>query len=120
MEYLILINADETQAMPDPGQPGFEQAMEAWMVFNQKLIDGGHWIAGASLQPTTTATTVRTAPGVAPVITDGPYAEAKEQLGGFYLITAADLDEALSLAALVPIPSAALEVRPVKVRPDAA
>ena len=119
MEYMILLNADETTAMPQPGAPGFEEAMQAWMVFNQTLIDGGHWIAGGSLQPTSTATTVRIAPGTAPIITDGPYAEAKEQLGGFYLITAADLDEALALAAQIPI-TAAVEVRPMKFRPDAA
>jgi hypothetical protein len=120
MEYMILINSDETYAMPNPGDPGFEEAMAGWMQFNQSLIDGGHWIAGASLQETATATTIVKRPGAAPTLTDGPYVETKEQLGGFYLITAADLDEALALATSLPIPAASIEVRPVKVRPDAA
>jgi DNA-directed RNA polymerase specialized sigma24 family protein len=59
--------------------------MGEWAAYNQRLIDGGHWVAGASLQPTVTATLVRTQPGAAPTITDGPFVESKEQLGGFYL-----------------------------------
>ncbi|MEJ1156398.1 YciI family protein [Microbacterium marmarense] len=120
MEYMILIHSDESYAMPEPGEQGFDEAMAAWMVFNQKLIDGGHWIAGANLEPTTTATTIHKVPGGAPTLTDGPYAETKEQLGGFYLVKAADLDEALALASSLPLPAASIEVRPVKVRPDAA
>ncbi len=112
MDYMILIHSDETVEMPERGTAQFEQMMGDWMAYNQTLIDGGHWIAGASLQPTATATTVHEAPGVAPAITDGPYAETKEQLGGFYLISAQDLDEALELAAALPIPRAAIEVRP--------
>jgi len=119
MDYMILINSDETTSMPTPGSPGFDEMMGAWMTYNQKLIEGGHWIAGANLQPTATATTVRLAPGAAPIVTDGPFAETKEQLGGFYLVSAADLDEALALATSMPIPHAALEVRPVAFRPDA-
>jgi hypothetical protein len=95
MEYMILIHADETVEAPGPGSPGFEEMMAGWMAFNQRLIDGGHWIAGANLQPTLTSTTVRRAFGGAPVVVDGPFAETKEQLGGFYLVKAADLDEAI-------------------------
>jgi hypothetical protein len=89
------------------------------MAYNQTLIEGGHWVAGASLMPTVTATTVHKTFGGDPTMTDGPYAETKEQLGGFYLIKAADLDEAIRLASGIPLPVCSLEVRPVAFRPDA-
>ena len=57
MEYMILIHSDENSATPRPGTAGFEQMMASWMAYNQRLIDGGHWIAAANLQPTGTATT---------------------------------------------------------------
>jgi len=120
MDYMILIHADETAVVPNPGTPEFDEYLGAWTGYNQRLIDGGHWIAGGSLQGTDTATTIRrSAPGTQSV-TDGPYTETEEQLGGFYLVRAADLDEALDLAGGIPIPSASIEVRPVKFRPDAA
>jgi hypothetical protein len=120
MEYMILINADETVPTPAPGTPEFERHMGPWLAFNQRLIDGGHWIASASLQPTMTATTIHKSRTEPLTMTDGPFVETKEQLGGFYLISAADLDEALELARAIPIPVASIEVRPVKYRPDAA
>ena len=95
----------------------FEAQMGEWMAYNQRLIDGGHWVSAASLQPTSTASVVRT--GASAVITDGPFAETKEQIGGYYLISATDLDQALELAAAVPLEDAAIEVRPVMFRPDA-
>ena len=119
VEYLILIHGAESFDGPAPGTPDFEQMMAGWMAYNQRLIDGGHWIAGASLLPTATATTVRKTLGAEPTVTDGPFAETKEQLGGFYLISVADLDEALELAAAVPAPAGSIEVRPVAFRPDA-
>jgi hypothetical protein len=118
MDYMITLYSDESVELPEPGTPEFGAFMGEWMAFNQRLIDGGHWIAGASLMPTPTATTITKEFGSAPTITDGPYAETKEQLGGFYLISAKDLDEALALAALVPIPAGSFEVRPVAFRPD--
>lgn len=119
MDYMIPIHGDENSAGPGPGEPGFEEMMGEWMAYNQKLIDGGHWIAGASLQPTSTATTVRKSFGEASTVTDGPFAETKEQLGGLYLISAKDLDEALALAEALPMPMGSLEVRQVAFRPDA-
>jgi hypothetical protein len=117
MEYMILIHSDETQ-VPVPGTPACEQMTGAWMAYNQpdrrRPLD-----LGRQLAPTGTATTVRTSMGVAPALTDGPYAESKEQLGGFYLITATDLDQALELASAIPVPVASIEVRPVAFRPDA-
>lgn len=116
---MILLNSDENFEAPEPGSPAFDAMMAEWFAYNQRLIDGGHWIAGASLQPTTTATTIRKTFGGAPLVSDGPYAETKEQLGGFYLIEATDLDEAIELATAVPIPVGSFEVRPVAFRPDA-
>lgn len=119
MEYLILIAQDESLAreMLAPGTPGFDEYMSDWTAYNQKLIDGGHWLGGSQLQPTSTATTIRRAGGTDTVI-DGPFAETKEQFGGYYLVTAADLDEALDLAKEMPIDNASLEVRPLAYRPD--
>jgi hypothetical protein len=114
MEYLLLINTEE--AASTPGSEGFEEGMVAWMAFNRRLVEGGHWIAGASLQPAETATVLHKSTGA---VTDGPFAETKEQIGGFYLISAADLDEALELARAMPLPGAAVEVRPVLFRADA-
>jgi hypothetical protein len=119
MEYMILIHSDESYEMPAPGTPEFDEMMGEWAAYNQRLIDGGHFISAANLQPTVTATVVRKTYGSAPAITDGPYAESKEQLGGYYLIRADDLDQAIALATDIPIPVASLEVRPVAYRPDA-
>ena len=120
MEYMILIHSDENAPRPVPGTPEFGEYMGTWLAFNQRLIDGGHWISGATLQPTTTSTTIQRTFGGADTLVDGPFAETKEQLGGYYVISATDLDEALALAAGVPIPAGSVEVRPVAFRPDAA
>lgn len=117
MDYLLLIHSDEHTPAPIPGGPGFEAYMAEWLAFNQRLIDGGHWISAANLQPTATATTLRRSGTGPPKLADGPYAETKEQLGGFYLISTAHLDEALELAAAIPLPAGAVEVRPVSFRP---
>jgi hypothetical protein len=119
MDYMINLYSDESVDIPGPGEPGFDEMMGEWFAYNQRLIDGGHWIAAASLAPTTTATTINKSFGAEPALTDGPYAETKEQLGGFYLISAKDLDEAISLAKDIPIPVGYFEVRPVAFRPDA-
>ena len=121
MEYLFLITVDESTmptretATPDSGSDG----MAAWLAYNQRLIDGGHWIAGASLQPSESTTTLRLAADGVAATTDGPYTETKEQVGGFYLVSAADLDEALALAGAMPAGYAVVEVRPVMFRADA-
>ena len=94
--------------------------MGSWMAYNQMLIEGGHWVSGANLAPTITATTLRHTPGQAPELVDGPFAETKEQFGGYYLISAENLDEAIALASKLPMDSGSLEIRPVAFRPDAA
>ncbi len=116
---MILLYSDENVEMPAPDTPEFGEFMGEWMAYNQRLIDGGHWVSGASLQPTATATTIAKSADASAAITDGPYVETKEQLGGYYLISADNLDQAIELAKAVPIPVGSFEVRPVAFRPDA-
>ncbi len=118
MEYMLINHSDSTIALPGPGDSGFEEFMGRWMAYNQKLIDGGHWLAGASLAPPDTATTVERKDFKVIATTDGPYAESKEVFSGFYLVKAADLDDALSLAEAMPVHTGYIEVRPVAFRPD--
>lgn len=119
MEYMILIHSDESTPPPAPGEPGFDEFMGAWMAYNQTLIEGGHWVSAASLAPTSTATTLRRTADGASELVDGPFAETKEQFGGYYLISAESLDEAIELAGRLPMGAGSLEIRPVAFRPDA-
>jgi hypothetical protein len=115
MQYLILIYDPETAnpstEPPDPAVWG--EVNQAYGAYTEMLKETGAFIAGEALQPVTTATTLRQKDGQT-VITDGPFAETKEGLGGFYLIEAADLDAALALAGWCPgIRFGSIEVRPV-------
>ncbi len=109
-EYLILIYEDENgyaTASPDV----FQEVMEAHNRFAQQVGEkGGKLVAGNALQPTPTATTIR-----GDVVTDGPFTETKEALGGYYLIDARDLDHALDIAKLCPARFGGVEVRPIMV-----
>lgn len=107
MEYLLLIYESETRFAQ--GFPAGEMAeYEKFGKDAAKAIKGGH-----ALQPTSTATTVRVRDGK-PLTTDGPFAETKEQLGGLYVVEAANLDEAMTLAAKIPAARyGSIEVRPI-------
>jgi len=119
MQYLIMLNSEEVEGEGfEPGTPEFAEMMGAWMAYNQMLIDGGHFIDGASLAPSATATQLKKSPGATSSITDGPFSEAKEQLGGYYLVEAENLDKAIELAEQVPIDAGTFEIRPVAFRPD--
>jgi hypothetical protein len=109
MRYLLTIYGDESQTMsPQDGA----RIMEAYGRFGQEVEAAGAFVAGAGLQPTPTATTVRVRDGER-LITDGPFAETKEQLGGFYLLECKDLDEAIEWAAKIPgAQGGSIEVRP--------
>ena len=112
MKYLCLIYDSEKQlaAMPQSESDAF---MGEYFAFTDAIRQSGHYVAGEALQPVQTATTVRVRNGKIST-TDGPFAETKEQLGGYYLIEARDLNDAIQVAAR--IPSARLgcvEVRPV-------
>ncbi len=110
MKYLCTIYGDESQmAGVTPEQ--VSEMMEAYGAFGQEACDA--ILAGEGLQPTSTATTVRVRDGER-MLTDGPFAETKEQLGGFYLLECNGLDEAIELAAKIPgAQFGSVEVRPV-------
>lgn len=118
MEYMLIIGVDESVPTPGPGEPGFDEMMGAWAAYTRGLFERGVFISGGSLHPSSTATTVRHEHGSAPAVIDGPFAETKEQLAGFYVVRVADLDEALALATELPLPAGAVEVRPLRMRPD--
>ena len=112
MQYMLLIYDDE-KLWAGLSEAERGSVMQEYFTFTQGLRDSGAYVDGAPLQPTSTATTVRLREGDQ-LVTDGPFAETKEQLGGFYLIEADSLDDAVEWAAK--IPSARLgkiEVRPV-------
>ena len=114
MQYMILIHSEPMKG-PNPGEPSFDKMMAPWMEYKTKLVEGGDFVAAEQLQgtETTTTTTIRRAYGAGATLVDGPFAETKEHLGGFYIVDAKDLDEALAFAAAVPMPAGSREVRPV-------
>jgi hypothetical protein len=116
MQYLLLIYDDESQ-MKHATQADQSAMMKEYGEFTGAIVKSGHMKAGDALQPSTTATTVRVRGGKT-LSTDGPFAESKEQLGGYYLIEAKDLDEATKIAARIPgARTGGIEVRPVMVLP---
>jgi hypothetical protein len=121
VRYLVLIYDEET-ANPSPEPPDPEQWAKTMGEYNEYtalLRMRGAYEAGEALQPVTTATTIRIRDGLA-MTTDGPFAETKEALGGFYLIEARDLDEALELGAACPgAKYGSIEVRPIQELPSA-
>ena len=111
MKYLFALIGDESD-WSDRSPDEQQAAMKAWDEFTQDTIDSGVHLGGEGLQPSSTATTLRVTEGE-PVITDGPFAETKEQLGGYYLLDCKDLDDALAWAKRIPSPGGSVEVRPV-------
>jgi hypothetical protein len=109
-QYLILIyESEEGYATASPEV--FQEVMEAHNRFAQQVGElGGQLLGGNALQPTTTATTIRS-----DIVTDGPFVETKEALGGYYLVEAKDLDQALAIGKLCPAPFGGVEVRPIMV-----
>jgi hypothetical protein len=113
MKYLCLIY-DEEKKMGSMSKNESDAFMGEYFAFTEGIRKSGHYIGGEALQPVQTATTVRVRNGKVST-TDGPFAETKEQLGGFYLINARDLNDAIQVASK--IPSARLgsvEVRPIQ------
>jgi hypothetical protein len=118
MQYMLLIYGDEStwQGRSDEERG---QVMQAYGAFTQELQQSGAMVAGDALQPTQTATTVRVQNDET-LTTDGPFAETKEQLGGYYLIEAESLDDAIEWAAKIPAArEGSVEVRPVMVFEEA-
>ena len=113
MQYLLLCCFDEERWANLP-ESQRDQIMREYGAWKQDITARGQYRAGAKLQPTANATTVRVKNG-RPALTDGPFAETKEQLGGYHLIECKDLDEALSIARRIPtLPAGGvIEVRPL-------
>jgi len=109
MKYMLLIYTDQQEL----SQPEREQCYEESSRLAHALDAAGQYIAAAPLRPTSTATSVRMREGKR-LVTDGPYAETREQLGGYFLINANDLDEAIAVAAQIPMARrGTVEIRPV-------
>ncbi len=112
MQYLLTLYSDES-AWPKMTEEQRKQGYAAYMAYSEALKEAGALKGSGRLQPTSTATTVRTLNGKSQVL-DGPYAETKEQLGGYFLIDVGDLDAALSWAARCPgSQHGVVEVRPI-------
>ncbi len=112
MRYMLLIYDPESawESMPEAER---NELFGEYMAFTESIRESGHLLAGDPLEPTATATTLRVRGGKA-VTSDGPFAETREQLGGYYIVEARDLDEALELAARVPSARiGCVEVRPI-------
>jgi hypothetical protein len=116
MKYLLLIYENEGQfaALPEAEQG---KIFEEYMTYSVGIRKSGNYIGGNALEPVSTATTVRVKGGKT-LTTDGPFAETREQLGGYYLVEAKDLDEAIKLAAGIPASrTGCIEVRPIMPTP---
>ena len=114
MKYLCLIY-DEEKKMAGMPKSEADAFMGEYFAFTEGVKKSGHYLGGNALQPTATATTVRVRDGKT-LTTDGPFAETREQLGGYYLVEAKDLDTALAIAARIPgAKTGSIEVRPVMV-----
>jgi len=112
MQYLLLIYQNEAEYAKNDAATG-KKMLEEYGAFTQSIIQNGNFKGGDRLQPTTTATTVRVRDGKT-LTTDGPFAETREQLAGYYLIEAKDLDTAIAIAARIPgARIGSIEVRPI-------
>src|SRR5215470_9284784 len=112
MKYMLLIY-DNEQAWARISEADQRRIYGEYMQFTEDIKASRNFLAGSQLQPITTATSVRVRDGKE-VMTDGPFAETHEQLGGYYLVEAKDLDEATSIAARIPCAKrGSIEVRPL-------
>jgi hypothetical protein len=112
MKYMLLIY-DNEQVWATLSASEQQRLFGDYMAFTDGIKASGHYIAGAPLQPIATATSVRIR-NEKQLVTDGPFAETQEQLGGYYLVDARDLDEAIGLAARIPsVRLGTIEIRPV-------
>ncbi len=113
MQYMLLINMPAEAFRAQPSPEAGRKMMAAYDEYNQMLVARGAMVGGDALHPPAAATTVRVRDGKT-LTTDGPFAETKEQLGGYYVVEAKDLDEAIELAAQIPSArDGSIEVRPI-------
>jgi hypothetical protein len=112
MKYLLALIGDETRfADRSPEQQA--EVMKAWDDYTRATIEAGVHLGGEGLQPSSTATTVQLQESGEPIVSDGPFAETKEQLAGYYLLDCKDPDDALAWAKRIPMPGGTVELRPV-------
>jgi hypothetical protein len=117
MRYMLLIYGDE-KAYADIPEDQLATEMKAWYEYTTWLQEKGWYLHGEALEPTTSATTVR-APEGTTLTTDGPFAETKEQLGGYYAVKCENLDEAIEAASRMPrVGQRSIEIRPITEFPD--
>jgi hypothetical protein len=112
MKYLLALFNDESR-YADRTPEERREGMKQWDDYTTAVIESGVHLGGEGLQPSSSATTVKIAEGSDTIVSDGPFAETKEQLGGYYLLDCKDLDEALAWAKRIPMPGGTVEVRPV-------
>ncbi len=118
MKYLCLIYYQEKQVYSMPPDE-WDSLVGECLRFGDKVRSSGHYIGGEALQPVETAKTLRVRDGKV-TVTDGPFAETKEQLAGFYLMEAADLNEAIQVASKIPpARHGSVEIRPIRELPGA-
>ena len=111
MKYLCMISAEQVMETMPAGE--VEQHFQEYAEFTEDIRRSGHFLAANRLQPVTTATSVRVRNGRVDV-TDGPFAETREQIGGYYVITASDLNDAIQVAARIPgARYGTVEIRPI-------
>jgi len=113
MQYLLLIYQNEAE-VEKMGEAKWKQVHADYMAYTQAIVQSGNLKAGDALQRSSTATTVRVRNGKT-LTTDGPFAETREQLAGYYLVEAKDLDNAVALAERIPSAKwGSIEVRPIR------
>jgi hypothetical protein len=112
MKYMLLIYDDE-RVWAKMGASEQQKLFGEYMAFTESIKKSGHYISGAPLQPIASATSVKIR-NDKQLVTDGPFAETQEQLGGYYMVDARDLDEAIGIAARIPsVRLGTIEIRPV-------
>ena len=112
MQYLLMIYQNEAEYAKND-EATSQKMLGEYQAFTQSIIQSGNFKGGDRLQPTTTATTVRVRDGKT-ITTGGPFAETREQLGGYYMVDAKDLDSAIAIAARIPgARIGSIEVRPI-------
>jgi hypothetical protein len=112
MRYMFSLFGEEG-GWQDASPEDMKAEMDRWEAFGREAVEAGVMVGGDALQESETATTLRIQQQAEPIVSDGPFAETKEQLGGYYVLDCRNLDEALAWARKIPLSSGAIEVRPV-------
>ena len=112
MRYMLILIGEEGD-WGDPTPEELKESIDRWTQYGKDLVDAGAFVSSEGLQESATAKTLHVGAPPDGLVTDGPFAETKEQVGGFYVIECADIDQAIEWAKKVPLSAGAIEVRPV-------